>query len=118
MLNAADVIAERGFTINDAFLHGFGIGLLAPLIRSRESAARRGPPGPKFTFEENMCVVVQPNVVTHDEHAGLQLGNLFASRGTAPNAFTGCRSSTTSSTSARFVLRLRAAGCTIQQRAG
>jgi hypothetical protein len=23
-----------------------------------------------------MCVVVQPNVVTHDERAGVQLGNL------------------------------------------
>jgi Xaa-Pro dipeptidase len=77
VLDAADVIAQRGFTINDGFLHGFGIGLLPPSIGSRESAARRGPPGPLFTFEENMCVVVQPNVVTHDEHAGLQLGNLF-----------------------------------------
>jgi Xaa-Pro aminopeptidase len=77
VLDAADSIAERGFTINDGFLHGFGIGLLPPSIGTRESAARRGPPGPTFTFEENMCVVVQPNVVTHDERAGLQLGNLF-----------------------------------------
>ena len=77
MLDAAEVIAERGFTINDGFLHGFGIGLLPPSIGTRESAGRRGQPGPKFTFEENMCVVVQPNVVTHDERAGLQLGNLF-----------------------------------------
>lgn len=77
VLDAADVIAERGFTINDGFLHGFGIGLLPPSIGTRESAARRGPPGPNFTFEENMCVVVQPNVVTEDERAGVQLGNLF-----------------------------------------
>ncbi len=77
VLDAAEVIAERGFTINDGFLHGFGIGLLPPSIGTRESAGKRGPPGPKFTFEENMCVVVQPNVVTHDERAGLQLGNLF-----------------------------------------
>jgi Xaa-Pro dipeptidase len=77
VLDAGDVIAERGFTINDGFLHGFGIGLLPPSIGTRESAARRGEPGPKFTFEENMCVVVQPNVVTHGETAGLQLGNLF-----------------------------------------
>jgi Xaa-Pro dipeptidase len=77
VLDAAEVIAERGFTINDGFLHGFGIGLLPPSIGTRESAARRGPPGPKFTFEENMCVVVQPNVVTHDERAGVQVGNLF-----------------------------------------
>ncbi len=77
VLDAADVIAGRGYTINDGFLHGFGIGLLPPSIGTRESAGRRGPPGPEFTFEENMCVVVQPNVVTLDERAGVQLGNLF-----------------------------------------
>lgn len=77
VLDAGEVIAERGFTINDGFLHGFGIGLLPPSIGTRESATRRGAPGPKFTFEENMCVVVQPNVVTRDERAGVQLGNLF-----------------------------------------
>lgn len=77
LLDAADVIAEHGFTINDAYLHGFGIGLLPPSIGTRQSVDKRGPLGPKFTFEENMCVVLQPNVVTHDERAGLQLGNLF-----------------------------------------
>ena len=75
ILDAAEVIAERGFTINDGFLHGFGIGLLPPSIGTRE--ARRGIPKPPFTLEENMCVVVQPNVVTRDERAGVQLGNLF-----------------------------------------
>ncbi len=77
VLDAGDVIAERGYTINDGFLHGFGIGLLPPSIGTRESTGRRGEPGPKFIFEEDMCVVVQPNVVTPDESAGLQLGNLF-----------------------------------------
>jgi Xaa-Pro aminopeptidase len=77
VLDTGDVIAERGYTINDGFLHGFGIGLLPPSIGTRESAGRRGGLGPKFTFEENMCVVIQPNVVTHDESAGVQLGNLF-----------------------------------------
>jgi len=74
VLDAAEVIAERGFTINDGFLHGFGIGLLPPSIGTRQ--AKRGTPKPPFRFEENMCVVVQPNVVTHDERAGVQLGNL------------------------------------------
>jgi Xaa-Pro aminopeptidase len=77
LLDAGEIIAERGFTINDGYLHGFGIGLLPPSIGTRESSARRGPPGPVFTFEENMCVVLQPNVVTADERAGLQLGNLL-----------------------------------------
>ncbi len=74
VLDAAEVIAERGYTINDGFLHGFGIGLLPPSIGTRQ--AKRGIPRPPFRFEENMCVVVQPNVVTHDERAGVQLGNL------------------------------------------
>jgi len=75
VLDAAEVIHERGFTINDEFLHGFGIGLLPPGIATRR--AQRGPPRPKFTFEAGMCVVVQPNVVTSDERAGVQLGNLL-----------------------------------------
>ena len=74
VLDAAEVIAEHGYTINDGFLHGFGIGLLPPSIGTRQ--AKRGIPKPPFHFEENMCVVVQPNVVTHDERAGVQLGNL------------------------------------------
>ena len=75
VLDAANVIDERGFTINDGFLHGFGIGLLAPSIGTRQ--AQRGVPKPLFIFEADMCVVVQPNVVTRDERAGVQLGNLF-----------------------------------------
>jgi Xaa-Pro dipeptidase len=75
VLDSAEIIAERGYTINDGFLHGFGIGLLAPSVGTRE--AKRGIPKPPFVFEKDMCVVVQPNVVTHDERAGVQLGNLF-----------------------------------------
>jgi Xaa-Pro aminopeptidase len=75
VLDAADVIADRGYTINDGFLHGFAIGLMPPSIGTRQ--AKRGVPKPPFRFEANMCVVVQPNVVTHDERAGVQLGNLL-----------------------------------------
>jgi Xaa-Pro dipeptidase len=75
VLDAAEVIAQRGYTINDGFLHGFAIGLLPPSIGTRE--ARRGVPKPPFVFQRDMCVVVQPNVVTPDERAGVQLGNLF-----------------------------------------
>jgi len=75
VLDAADIIHERGFTINDGFLHGFGIGLLPPSIGTRQ--AKRGIPQPPFVFESDMSVVVQPNVVTPDESAGIQLGNLF-----------------------------------------
>ena len=75
LLDASASIAERGFTINDGYLHGFGIGLLPPSIGTRASGL--GIPRPPFVFEENMCVVLQPNVVTHDERAGVQLGNLL-----------------------------------------
>ncbi len=52
VLDAADVIAERGFTINDGFLHGFGIGLLPPSIGTRQ--AKCGVPKTPFRFEENI----------------------------------------------------------------
>jgi Xaa-Pro aminopeptidase len=32
---------------------------------------------PEFTFEAGMTVVVQPNVVTRDERAGVQTGELL-----------------------------------------
>ena len=75
LLDASDIIAARGFTINDGYLHGFGIGLLPPSVGTRQSGL--GIPTPPFVLEENMCVVLQPNVVTNDERAGVQLGNLL-----------------------------------------
>lgn len=74
ILDAADGIHAHGFTINDGFLHGFGIGLLPPSLRTRRTMHEPHEP---FVFEAGMCVVVQPNVVTEDERAGLQLGNLL-----------------------------------------
>lgn len=74
VLDAADVIHEAGFTVNDGFLHGFAIGLLPPSVGTRQTARRPHPP---FAFEAGMCVVVQPNPVTHDGRAGVQIGNLF-----------------------------------------
>lgn len=74
ILDAAEMIHSRGFTINDGLLHGFGIGLLPPSVRTRQ--AEHEPHTP-FVFQQDMCVVVQPNVVTADERAGVQLGNLL-----------------------------------------
>jgi Xaa-Pro aminopeptidase len=73
VLDAAELIHERGFTILDALLHGFGIGLLPPSIRTRQT--QEGRPAP-FTFRENQTVVLQPNVVTPDQTKGVQIGNL------------------------------------------
>ncbi len=74
VLDAAEVIHDRGFTITDGLLHGFGIGLLPPSVRTRATVHEPHAP---FTFQAGMCVVVQPNVVTPDERAGVQVGNLL-----------------------------------------
>ena len=85
VLTAAEVIDERGYHIVDGLLHGYGIGLLPPSVPGEgypktltrpvriEGESQRQKP---FVFEEGMTVVVQPNVVTTDGQAGVQLGNL------------------------------------------
>jgi Xaa-Pro dipeptidase len=54
-------------------VHGFGGGYLPPVLRTRQTMAAPAEP---FVFERNMCIVVQPNIVSHDERMGLQLGQL------------------------------------------
>ena len=73
VLSAAEVIHDRGYSIYDDLVHGFGGGYLPPVLRTR--ATSHGEIRP-FTFQENMCVVVQPNIITPDERMGLQLGQL------------------------------------------
>jgi Xaa-Pro aminopeptidase len=71
VLDAADVIHERGFTIYDDLLHG--TSQLPPIIQTR--ATKRGEWTEDFVFRENMVVVVQPNVVTDSSgRVGLQVG--------------------------------------------
>ena len=74
IVDAADVIEERGFTIYDDLMHGFGGGYFPPILgtRSRPAGAL-----PQMTLQENMTVVVQPNVVTPDHKAGVQVGELI-----------------------------------------
>lgn len=73
VLDAGEYIHSAAFTIYDDLLHGFGGGYLPPVLRTRRTSAR--PPAP-FTFEENMTVVIQPNVITEDERMGVQVGEL------------------------------------------
>jgi Xaa-Pro aminopeptidase len=70
---AAQLIEDAGFTTRDDLLHGFVGGYLPPVLGS---PSRRLGPVPDFAFEEGMTVVVQPNVVTRDERAGVQTGEL------------------------------------------
>jgi Xaa-Pro aminopeptidase len=91
IVDAAGVIEERGFTIYDDLMHGFGGGYFPPILGTR---SRPAGPLPQMTLEENMTVVVQPNVVTRDHKAGVQVGELvrvtktgFERLHTAPRGF-------------------------------
>ncbi|HEY1344804.1 MAG TPA: M24 family metallopeptidase [Streptosporangiaceae bacterium] len=70
---AAEIILGAGYTIYDDLLHGFGGGYLPPVIsRAAVESGRAGD----FTFTAGMTVVLQPNVITPDERAGVQTGEL------------------------------------------
>ena len=74
ILQAASVIEERGFTVCDDLMHGFGGGYFPPIVGTR---SRPAGPLPKMALEENMTVVVQPNVIAKDRPAGVQVGELI-----------------------------------------
>ena len=73
LVDASSVIEEMGFTIYDDLVHGYGGGYLPPVLGSR---SRPNLPIPDLTLEENMALVIQPNVITTDERAGVQTGEL------------------------------------------
>ena len=76
VLDAADHIEAQGLTVCDDLLHGYGMGYLAPVMRTRQTAHSQQAPE-DFVFQENMAVVVQPNVYDPQSGAGLQVGNLL-----------------------------------------
>ena len=70
---AAEIILGAGYTIYDDLVHGFGGGYLPPVISRADLESRRAA---DFTFAAGMTVVMQPNVITPDERAGVQTGEL------------------------------------------
>src|SRR6267378_2764841 len=74
IVDAASVIEERGFTVCDDLMHGFGGGYFQPIVGTK---SRPAGPLPDMTLEENMTVVVQPNVISRDSPAGVQVGELI-----------------------------------------
>jgi Xaa-Pro aminopeptidase len=74
IIDAAEVIEDAGFTIYDDLMHGFGGGYFPPVLGSR---SRPAGPLPHLTLQSGMTCVVQPNVVTSDQRAGVQLGELI-----------------------------------------
>jgi Xaa-Pro dipeptidase len=71
-ITAAGVIEERGFTVCDDLMHGFGGGYFPPIVGTK---SRPAGPLPAMALEENMTVVVQPNVIQGS--AGVQVGELI-----------------------------------------
>jgi Xaa-Pro dipeptidase len=74
ILDIAEKIHEAGFTIYDDLVHCAVGGVYAPFLRTRRTT--RGA-GHSFTFEEDMVIVVQPNVITPDERMGVQVGDML-----------------------------------------
>jgi Xaa-Pro dipeptidase len=73
VIEASSVIEERGFTIIDDLLHGYGGGYLPPILGCKSRPAGPVPPEP---FRAGQTVVIQPNVVTPDCKAGVQTGEM------------------------------------------
>jgi Xaa-Pro aminopeptidase len=69
----ARLIEEAGFTFYDDLVHGFGGGYLPPIVGS---PTRGNEPLPDMIIEEGMMMVIQPNVISEDQRAGVQTGEL------------------------------------------
>jgi Xaa-Pro dipeptidase len=74
IIDAAGVIENNGFTICDDLMHGFGGGYFPPILGTKSRPAGELP---KMVLEKNMTVVIQPNVITRDRSAGVQVGELI-----------------------------------------
>jgi Xaa-Pro dipeptidase len=75
LVEASALIGDAGFTTRDDLVHGFVGGYLPPVLGDK---SRTLEDVPDFTLEEGMTIVIQPNVVTRDESAGVQTGELVA----------------------------------------
>jgi Xaa-Pro dipeptidase len=75
LVEASAVIGDAGFTTRDDLVHGFVGGYLPPVLGDKSRTLEEVP---DFTLEEGMTIVIQPNVVTPDESAGVQTGELVA----------------------------------------
>lgn len=73
LLDAAEVIHDAGFTIEDDLIHGYSGGYLPPILRTRRTRGATHPDD--FVYPADAIVVVQPNVTTLDKRAGVQVGN-------------------------------------------
>ncbi len=73
LMVGAKLIEDAGFSFYDDLVHGFGGGYLPPIIGS---PTRGEEPLADMALEPGMMLVIQPNVITKDEKAGVQTGEL------------------------------------------
>lgn len=66
---AAEIIHKRGYSIYDDLVHG--VNQYPPIFQTK-TTRRHG--SKEMTFRQNMVIVIQPNLITHDETMGLQFG--------------------------------------------
>ncbi|MEX2126709.1 MAG: M24 family metallopeptidase [Xanthobacteraceae bacterium] len=71
LAEAAKLIENAGFSFYDDVVHGYGGGYLQPIVGS---PTRANDPPADLTLAPGMMLVVQPNVITKDEKAGVQTG--------------------------------------------
>jgi Xaa-Pro aminopeptidase len=79
LIDATSIIEANGFTTCDDVVHGYGGGYFQPIIGSKSRPAATQP---EITLRENMCMVVQPNIITRDKTAGVQTGEMVRVTGT------------------------------------
>lgn len=73
LIEAASLITGAGYTVYDDLVHGYGGGYLPPVLTRADLERQQAA---EFTFAAGMTVVIQPNVITTDERAGVQTGEL------------------------------------------
>lgn len=73
IIEVSGVIEKAGFTTCDDILHGYGGGYFPPVLGSQ---SRPAGPIPDLPLQAGMTLVVQPNVITRDHKAGVQVGEL------------------------------------------
>jgi Xaa-Pro aminopeptidase len=74
VLGIAEKIHDAGYTIYDDLVHCAVGGVYAPFLRTRRTTRGKGH---TFTFEKDMVIVVQPNVITPDARMGVQVGDML-----------------------------------------
>jgi Xaa-Pro aminopeptidase len=66
---AAEIIHRRGYSTYDDLVHG--VNQYPPIFQTK---TRKRHESRELVFRENMVIVIQPNLMTHDEKMGLQFG--------------------------------------------